>query len=261
MPSRRRRGAEEHRSTARRRLRREAAGGPRSAGGTARAELGLERKLAASKSAGLPALPDPAAATGALGELGGVGEVAVGFDREPETAPPVGVVRQLDVLVHTFADDSGDPDLERALREAGLPSAAGVAGPERSLGRTQDVVAEPSVLLDARERNGTRSVARDRDAIAGKHARLVHDQAVLADAVEEAVPPHREHGSAAARVQRVVARSQLHEVGARREAHRDFDRQRPRRHRRAAAESAAPAASQPPQAGARRSRARVSNRP
>lgn len=140
-----------------------------------------------------------------------VGEVRVQFEREGKPRPLLCEVSQVYVLVQPVAGVAGEAQFERLLGDDLHLPAAGVAFLTDAR-RQGDVVAEPGVLLDVRERDGARRLAVDQIPVARQQPRLVHEQAVIRAAADEAVAVGGEHGAALAHVERAVARAQPHQI-------------------------------------------------
>src|SRR5690606_12687772 len=133
-------------------------------------------------AAATPAPPKaPALLAFAIG-LFQVGEVAVHLEGQAERHLLLGVVGEIDVLVQALAHHPGDAQLQRLLR--GLTDVA-ILATLAQCGRTDDVVAHPVVLADARQRDRVRLLAADPAAIEAEHPGLVHEQAALGAGFDE----------------------------------------------------------------------------
>src|SRR5436305_14987604 len=75
------------------------------------------------------------------------------------------------------------------------------------------------MLLDVRERNGSRRFTVNQIAIEGEQPRLAHKKAVICSAADEAVAVGSEHCAALAGVERVIAWTQSYKVILRSDDH------------------------------------------
>src|SRR5690606_13387808 len=149
-----------------------------------------------------------------------IGEVGVELEGQAEAGGLLGVVGEVQVLVHALADHAGNAQLQRLLR--GRAHAALLAAFAALPRRAHDVVAHPVVLADVGHRRRIRALAPDPAAVQAEHAGLVHEQALLLARLDEAVALGREHGVAAADQQRVGAHLQARDAAgdvAERRAH------------------------------------------
>src|SRR5690606_8569472 len=122
----------------------------------------VEAQLAAVAAALPAALQGALLLALALG-LVEVGEVGVELEGQAEAGGLLGVVGEVQVLVHALADHAGDAQLQRLRR--GRAHAALLAAFAALPRRAHDVVAHPVVLADVGHRRGIRALAPDAAAV------------------------------------------------------------------------------------------------
>ena len=138
----------------------------------------VERELPAVVGA-LPGSLEPAVLAALAERLLLVGEVGIQLEGEDEGGRSLAEVRQVHVLVQTPADVARQAQLQRVRGRLLQVAAALVGRPGRAARRQAGVVAEPGVLGHVRQRHRPRPLALDEPAIAGEHARLVHEEPAL----------------------------------------------------------------------------------
>lgn len=104
-------------------------------------------------------------------------EISRQFDVQGECRGVLRKIRDVDVFVEPFGDDARHPDLERMLRRVLQLSAARVLVGVHA-GHSQQVVAQPRMLLDIRERVRLRCASIDEYHVPRQHARFMHEQPV-----------------------------------------------------------------------------------
>src|SRR5919108_1245592 len=139
----------------------------------------IERQLATPIST-----PQAALLLSACSQLRLVGEVAGQFESQIHVHVNRRVVGHIDVLVHSARDTARQAQLDRALGRIAAPRSLRLA-----VG-TDDEIAKPRVLLDVGGRDLLRLPTVDEPPPAREHPRLVHEQAALLFAIEEAVAAH-----------------------------------------------------------------------
>src|SRR5207248_1001817 len=120
----------------------------------------------------IPAPLEATALAACAADLSLVGEVGIHLDLQPAAARLRHEAREVQVLVHSAADEARDAQLDRLLRDLRPRTILAVGPPDQ-------VVAERGVLFDVRDRDLERRRAVHEHAPAGEQTRLVHVEPVL----------------------------------------------------------------------------------